>query len=167
MEASTIKALREARHHDPEVHAQCERHDAQCRCRSGHAAALRAARRHRPQQSALRLRARPVRRLHGAHGRPGDPLLHHAGVVDRRRQDRDARRPRHAGEAAPAADRLYRGASAAMRLLHQRPHHDGRCFPRQQEEADRRRDQDRRWRASSAAAAPMSASSRRSSAPPR
>ena len=39
-----------------------------------------------------------------------DPLLRHAGVVGRRRQGRDARRPRHAGEAAPAADRLRRGA---------------------------------------------------------
>ena len=44
------------------------------------------------------------------------------------RQGGDARRPRHAGEAASAADRLHRRAGAAMRLLHQRLDHDGRRF---------------------------------------
>ena len=39
--------------------------------------------RHRPQQPAVRLRARAVRRLHGASRRPADPLLHHAAVGGR------------------------------------------------------------------------------------
>ena len=55
----------------------------------------------------------------------------------------DARRPRHAGKTAPAADRLYRGAGAAMRLLHQRLDHDRRRFPRRQKETDRGRNQGR------------------------
>ena len=47
-------------------------------------------------------------------------------------QGRDARRPRHAGEAASDAERLCRRAGAAMRLLHQRLDHDGgrRCSTR-------------------------------------
>ena len=61
-----------------------------------------------------------------------DALLRHAGVGGGQRQGRDARRPRHAGEAASDADRLCRGAGAAMRLLHQRLDHDGgrRCSTR-------------------------------------
>ena len=43
--------------------------------RSGHAAALRAARRSRAARAALRLRARPVRRLHRARRRQGGALL--------------------------------------------------------------------------------------------
>src|ERR1051325_10957052 len=82
-----------------------------------------------------------MRRLHGAHGRSADPLLHHAGIVGRQRQDRHPGRPRHARQAAPAADRLHRRAGAAMRLLHQRLDHDGGELPRPQEEADRSRDQ--------------------------
>src|ERR1043165_4253748 len=48
---------------------------------------------------------------------------------------------RHAGEAASAADRLHRGAGAAVRLLHQRLDHDCRRPARRKEEADRGRDQ--------------------------
>jgi G3E family GTPase len=66
------------------------------------------------------------------------PLLHHAGLGGGRRQDRHARRSRHAGEAASAANRLCRGTGAAMRLLHQRLDHDRGCLPARQEEADRR-----------------------------
>src|SRR5215203_4266950 len=82
-----------------------------------------------------------MRRLHRAHGRPSDPLLHHARVVGGRRQGRDPRRPRHAGQAASAADRLHRRAGPTMRLLHQRLDHDGRLIPRDQEKADGRRNQ--------------------------
>ena len=49
--------------------------------------------------------------------------------------------PRHAREAASAADGLRRGAGDAMRLLRQRLDHDGRGVPGEQEEADRCRDQ--------------------------
>ena len=44
-----------------------------------HTAALRAARRAAPARAAVRLRARAVRRLLGAAGRQGDPLLRDAG----------------------------------------------------------------------------------------
>ena len=53
--------------------------------RSRHAAPLRAARRTRIEQSAVRLWARPMRRLHGAYRRPRRPLLHHAVVFHRGR----------------------------------------------------------------------------------
>src|SRR5580692_7384343 len=78
-----------------------------------------------------------MRRLHRASRRPANPLLHHACLRSRRQQDRHARRPRHAGKAASAANRLRRGRSAAMRLLHQRLDHDRGGIPARQEEADR------------------------------
>ena len=46
-----------------------------------------------------------------------------------------------AGQAAPAANGLYRRAGPAMRLLHQWLDHDRGCVPARQEEADRRGDQ--------------------------
>src|SRR5262245_2078876 len=50
---------------EPTIFAQRERHGPCGRGRSGHAAALCAAQRGRAQQPALRLRACPMRRLHG------------------------------------------------------------------------------------------------------
>ena len=44
-------------------------------------------------------------------------------------QGRDACRARHAGETAPDPDGLYRGAGAAMRLLHQWLDHDRGGLP--------------------------------------
>src|SRR5580692_3479453 len=126
---------------DPEVFPQRQWQGEHRRGGRRHAAALCAAQRSRPEQSAFRLRARPMRRLHCASRRPADPLLHHAGLGGRRRQDRHARRSRHAGKAASAADRLYRGAGSAMRLLHQRLDHDGGGISPRQEEADRRGNQ--------------------------
>src|SRR5712671_920303 len=82
-----------------------------------------------------------MRRLHGPSRRPAHPLLHYAGFLGRRRQGGDARRPGHARKAPSAADRLRRGAGAAMRLLHQRLDHDRRRVPGDQEEAERGRDQ--------------------------
>src|SRR4029077_12579700 len=105
-----------------------------------HAAALRAAQRSWPEQSAFRLRARPMRRLRRASRGHADPLLRAAAARSRQSQDRHARRARHAGTAASAADRLCRGRSAAMRLLHQWLDHDGGGLPARQEEADRRGD---------------------------
>src|ERR1700730_1761344 len=82
-------------------------------------------------------------RLHGPSRRPGDPLLRDAGFGGGQRQGGDARRPRHAREAASAPDRLCRRTSAAVRLLHQWLDHDGRRLPAGQEEAQRGGDQDR------------------------
>ena len=76
-------------------------------------------------------------------------------------------RPRHPREAASAADRLYRGAGAAMRLLHQRLDHDGRRVSSRPRRSRPTPKSKARSKASSAAAAPMSAFSRRSSAPRR
>src|SRR5262245_8698221 len=118
-----------------------ERQGPNHRRRSRHAAALRAAQRHRPQQSAFRLRARAMRRLHRARRRGGRALLRDAGVGGGQCQGGDACRPGHAREAAPDPEGLCRGAGAAMRLLHQRLDHDGGGLPQCEEEADRRRDQ--------------------------
>src|SRR5580692_8909089 len=126
---------------DPEVFPQRQWKGEHRRGGRRHAAALRAAQRSRPEQSAFRLRARPMRRLHRASRRPADPLLHHAGLGGGRQQGHDARRPRHAGQAASAADRLHRGTGAAMRLLHQWLDHDGGGVSPRQEEADRSGDQ--------------------------
>src|SRR5499427_3966291 len=84
-----------------------------------------------------------MRRLHGSSRWPGDPLLRDVSVVGRRRQGGDARGPRHAREAASAADIIRGGAGTAVRLLHQRLDHDGRCLPEREEEADRGGDQER------------------------
>ena len=65
-------------------------------------------------------------------------------LVDDQRQaeDRHARRPRHAREAASGAEGLHRGAGGAVRLLHQRHDHGVGGLPRQQQEAERGRDQE-------------------------
>src|ERR1043166_1552949 len=87
-----------------------------------------------------------MRRVHGAAQRTGDSLVRDAALRRRQRQDQDARRPRHAGEAASAADRVCGGAGGAVRLLRQRLDHDGgAAFGREEgagQEADRRGDQE-------------------------
>ena len=70
------------------------------------------------------------------------------------RQGHDAQRPRHAGEAAPGAGGLRRGAGAAVRLLHQRLDHDRGRVPRRRTRKPTDAQIARRSRASSAAAAP-------------
>ena len=84
------------------------------------------------------------------------------------RQGGDARRPRHAREAASAADRLCRGAGAAMRLLHQRLDHDrGRASCATRRSPTDAEIKDGARQASNAAAARIWASCARSSALPR
>src|SRR5450830_1729100 len=85
-------------------------------------------------------------RVHRACRRPADALLRDTAVRRRQREDYDAGRSGDAGKAAPIADRLRRGTSAAMRLLHQWLDHDRRRFPGDQEEAERSRDQGRALR---------------------
>src|SRR5262245_30376896 len=82
-----------------------------------------------------------MRRLHRPRRRSGRALLRDPGVGGRQCQGGDARRARHAREAAPDPEGLCRGAGAAMRLLHQRLDHVRGGPPQYQEEADRRRDQ--------------------------
>ena len=65
-----------------------------------------------------------MRRLHGACRWQGGALLRDAALdAHRQAKGRHARRPRLAGQAAPGAARLHRGAGGAMRLLHQRHDH--------------------------------------------
>ena len=74
---------------------QGEWRDAQRAGRAGHAAALRAAQRSRSQRRQVRLRARPMRRLHGAGRRHAGALLRDADRHARPDRGHDARRARH------------------------------------------------------------------------
>src|SRR6185437_6665728 len=74
----------------------------------------------------VRLRPRPVRRLHGDCRRQSGPLVLDAGIERVGEESDDDRRPRHAREAASAASGLHRRAGGAMRLLRRR-HGDERC----------------------------------------
>src|SRR5271165_6379539 len=103
---------------------RAERGDAKRRGRPGYAALIRAAQRARAQQSAFRLRARAMRRVHGPCRRHADAVLLLAGIGGGRDQGHDPGLPRHAGQAAPVAGGLHRRAGAAMRLLPQRLDHD-------------------------------------------
>ena len=89
----------------------------------GEAAALRAAQRPRPHRRQVRLRSRPVRRLHRADRRCAGALLRAFRLKGAGRRV-TARRSRLARRAASGAGRLHQGAGAAMRLLHQRHDHD-------------------------------------------
>src|SRR5262249_43133229 len=65
-------------------------------------------------------------------------LVRHAALLAHcAAKARDARGARDAAAAAPGAARLHRGASGAMRLLHQRHDHGVRRVPRQDQEAER------------------------------
>src|ERR1700674_2675082 len=86
--------------------AQRQWEDPRGRRRSQYAAPVRVARHARPQRRQVRLRAGPMRRMHGDGRHAGGVLVHHADLRDSRPQDNDARR---AGQ---------RGAGGAMRLLH-------------------------------------------------
>ena len=61
-------------------HDHGQRREADRRCRRRHAAAVGAARRPRPEGHQVRLRRRPVRRLHGASRRRAGALLPDAGL---------------------------------------------------------------------------------------
>src|SRR3954469_9383002 len=101
-------------------HPRRQRRSARGRRRPRHAAALRAARPARAERRQVRLRPRPVRRLHGARRRPRRVLLRHAGLRPPGTEDQDRRGPRHRREPRPGAARLHRGAGGAVRLLHRR-----------------------------------------------
>src|SRR5262245_7535170 len=84
-----------------------------------------------------------MRRLHGASQRPADPLLRDAGLRRRHRQGGDARRPRHAREAASDPEAVRRGPGAVVWLMTRRPDQAGRRPPKREEEAGRGRDKER------------------------
>ena len=111
--------------------------------RSRDAAALCAARQSRAARPALRLRPRPMRRLHRPCRRQGGALLRHCRCPRCREQKivtlEGLGTPR---EAASGAAGLHRRAGGAMRLLHQRHDHAGGGVPRQEQEAERGRHQE-------------------------
>src|SRR5690242_12843317 len=138
------------------LHAPClsDQREATRRARgSRYAAAVRAAQRGRAVGPALRLRPGAVRRLLGAGGRQGDPLVHHAGLDGERQGGHEPRRTAAAvrdGEeqeaegrrAASAAAGLDRRAGTAVRVLPERHAGDRRRAPGRQPAPDARRDQD-------------------------
>src|SRR5581483_4147401 len=100
--------------------AGCERPRARGRSRAGDAAPLRAARRPEAERRQVRLRARPVRRLHRARRWRGDLLLPDADLGGAGPAHHDGRGARQRGEAGAAAAGLHRAAGGAVRLLHPR-----------------------------------------------
>src|SRR6516164_4544969 len=99
---------------------QRQRSAAQRRGRFAHAAALRAARRLEAQRREVWLRARPMRRLHGASRRQAGFFVRDADRAPRRQEGHHARRPRHGARAGADPARLHGGAGGAVRLLHSR-----------------------------------------------
>src|SRR5690348_7866869 len=81
-----------------------------------------------------------MRRLHGAGRWQAGAVLLLSDRGSGRKADHDHRRARHDREATSAASRLHRGASGAMRLLHQRHGDDGGGAARPQPAAERQRD---------------------------
>src|SRR5439155_265381 len=72
----------------------------------------------RPHRNQARLRARRVRRVHGADRRCTGVLVSDAGSRESGPRDHDGGRTRHRKRAASAPDRVRRGGRRAVRLLH-------------------------------------------------
>src|SRR5581483_7326246 len=127
---------------------QGERSRAQRDREPRYAASLRPAQRAAPARAALRLRPRPVRRVLGAPGRQGNPLVRHPGGGCEREGDHDAggaagavgegaRHDRFEPGAASAAAGVDRRAGAPLRLLPERDDDPGRGPALDDEEPDR------------------------------
>ena len=119
----------------------------------------------------VRLRRRAVRRLHGASGRPGHPLLRHADLRRRGQEDHhDRSRDRwHRPRRCRRACRMGQARRGAVRLLPERPDHERDRLPQVAARAASSRPPPRStrpWPATSAAAAPMPASAPPSPTPP-
>ncbi len=131
------------------------------RCRREHPAALGHPRSRRVDRHEIRLRRRPVRRLHGASRRQGGALLPDASLRGGGQEGRHHRGP-VAELLASAAEGLGGAGGSAVRLLPVRPDHEGGRAAGEQQEAEPRADRRSTWTATSAAAAPITASSPRS-----
>src|SRR6185312_6971601 len=105
------------------------------RRRPRHALALRAAQRPRAQRRQVRLRRRPMRRLHGAARRQAGLLVPRPGRSAGRAQGEDARRLTQ-----DPAGRVRGRAGGAMRLLHRRHDRPRAGAARAQSTPDRARD---------------------------
>src|SRR5262249_46801208 len=130
----------------PRVESAYERHHiegqrplAYGRRRAVHAAPLRAAQRSGPSRSAVRLRARPVRRLRGDHQRRGGPIVCDA-LFQREERGDDARGAVEGRRAQPGSARVDRRTGAGLRLLPERADHHRDRVARQDSEPDRRAD---------------------------
>src|SRR6266545_1625834 len=114
--------------------------------RRRHAAALGAARQHRPHGHEVRMRHRAVRRLHRPPERRGHALLRDTDRRGRHRENHDHRRAfprwrRHGG--APRAKGVDRRRRAAVRVLPVRAGHGGRGAAGEDARAHRRADRRR------------------------
>src|SRR6185369_10037295 len=119
---------------------RCQRQDPGARRRPGDAAPLRAARSPAAERSQVRLRPRPVRRVHRAGRWTGGVLVRDAGLDPRRAAHHHARGAGYAREARPRAARLHRRAGGAVRLLHPRDDDAGAGAARAYAPSHERRD---------------------------
>src|SRR5262249_14090689 len=103
-------------------------------------AARRAARSSRPDRHQEGLRSRPMRRVHGAGGRPADQFLPDARRHEGRRQGDDDRGPGDERRAASAAAGIHRPRRVPVRLLHAGADLLGRGPDRRRQGEERRRD---------------------------
>ena len=106
-------------------HAHYQWRAAQHRRHRRRAAALGAARSAGADRHQIRLRHRPVRRLHGASGWQGGALLHAADRIDRRPADHHHRSRRQDAHRGQRAKGMARSRGGAMRLLPVRADHVG------------------------------------------
>ena len=109
------------------------------RCRRQHAVALGGARAPETHRHQIRLRRRPVRRLHGPRRWQGGALLPDHDVGGRG-QEGHHHRGAVADHLASTAEGLDCRAGAAMRLLPVRPDHAGRRTAGEQQDANARAD---------------------------
>src|SRR6266849_3034561 len=124
------------------LHIAGERSDAtRVVGRARHAAPVRPAQRPGAERTEVRLRPRPMRRLHRADRRQVRALLLGAGIGRGEGSHHHARGTRHDGQAPPAAARFHRGAGLPVRLLQQRHDHSRQGAPGRQSPPERRRDQ--------------------------
>src|SRR5438094_2733437 len=106
---------------DDQSHHQ--RPDTLGRCGSDNAVALRAARSTGVERRQVRLRARPVRGVHGDRRWGGDVLLRHPDLGSDGTADQDRRGAGHSRRTGTVTAGLHRRASCAMWLLHRRHDH--------------------------------------------
>src|SRR5207302_4432098 len=89
----------------------------------------------------VRLRIRPVRRVHGDHGRERGALVQRSSKLGAEPQHHHAGRAGHGRASSPAASGVYRRAGGAVRLLHEWHDHGVEGAPRQESSSHRRSDQ--------------------------
>src|SRR4051794_3165259 len=124
----------------PYAQPEDQRPDRRGRRRAGHPAAVGAARPPRDGWHQVRLRHRPVRRLHGPRRRPGDPLLPAPARGGAGQRDHDRRGSVGQGRRG-GADRLAAARGGPVRLLPVGPDDGRRGAARRQPEPVGRRHQ--------------------------